>query len=344
MAQKKKAPKRPAKRPAKRAPKKKAPDVGQTSTALARRGDVIDGEVIRVSAPPGTFQALVDSPVLGDFALSELKLTKAEEKVLARPVKEDDILIKPTGQPYLPHAAYRRWLMEAFGRMGWQLRPANNPMKAPAKSEKAVQVVRGYLLYVHGKAVAYADGEHEFYENNAEQSWGDALEATQASALRRCAKHLSIGLELWDKSYIERFKRERCICYWVKYRDRRGNTNARQHWALKTDDAPKGIISMEEAMQIMNSQPVADGAARRAPRSADSDGGGALMISVPQSQRLYGLARSANRDWSDVLAWLKRAYNAEDQGKGKAITLKRADYEAVCDAVSAPGELPTGKA
>jgi hypothetical protein len=312
------------------------------STALARRGDIIEGELVKVTAPPGTFQALVDSPVLGDFALTELKLTKAEEKVLARPVRVEDVLIKPTGQAYLPHAAYRRWLADAFGRMGWQLRPANNPMKAPAKSENAIQVVRGYLLYVHGQAVAYADGEHEFYTNNAEQSWGDALEATQASALRRCAKHLNIGLELWDKAWLDRFKREHCICYWVKYKDRRGNTNAKQHWALKVDPAPPNVVSMEEAIKIMGEAPV--GEKRQAPKSAGSDGGGALMISVPQSGRLYGLAKDAGRDWQEVLAWLKRAYNAEDQGKGKALTLKRADYQAVCDAIMAPGDLPTGKA
>lgn len=315
----------------------------QTSTALARRSNVIDGEIV-VTAPPGTFQALVDSPVLGDFALKELKLTAKEEKILARPVPIESIQIKPTGQPYLPHAGYRRWFAEAFGRMGWQLRPANNPMRAPAKSENAIQVVRGYLLYVHGEAVAYADGEHEYFTNNAEQSWGDAVEATQASALRRCAKHLNVGLELWDKSFIDKFKREHCIGYWVKYRDRRGNTNAKQHWMLKTDEAPKNIITMEEAMAIMNAAPVPDGQRRQAPKSAGSDGNGGMTISVAQSGRLWGMARDAGRDWDSVLAWLKKAYGAEDQGKGKAITLKRSDYQAVCDAIMAPGDLPSGKA
>lgn len=321
------------------------------TTALARRRKAAPQPtaLMRVSDPNGMLsQPLQDGPVLGSFALVEVKLTKREEKVLARKVSVDAVQIKPTGQPYLPHAFYRRWFSEAFGRMGWQLRPVNNPLRAPAKHEKAIQVVRGYLLYIHGKPVAYADGEHEFWTNNAEQSWGDALEATQASALRRCAKHLNVGLELWDGDFIEKFKSEHCVRYVVQVKDRQGNTRKKYHWALKTAPAPANVIGSGTADvdDAIDGEVLDDVPTRRAPKAAGSDGNGGMYLSPPQSRRLYMLATSkAGREWKDVLAWLKSAYNAVETGTkpDRYITLKRTDYQAVSEAVLAPGPLPKGR-
>lgn len=337
MAKKKAAPKRAAKK----------------TTAVARRRRQQPAEastaLMRVNDPTGMLsQPLQDGPVLGAFALVELKLKKREEKVLARKVDVSAMQIKPTGQPYLPHTVYRRLFTSAFGRFGWQLRPVNNPMRAPAKHEKAIQVVRGYLLFIHGKPVAYADGEHEFWTNNAEQSWGDALEATQASALRRCAKHLNVGLELWDKDFIEKFKADHCIRYVVQAKDRQGNTRKKFHWALKSAPAPGNVIGQGTADMddVIDGDILDDVPQRRAPKAAGSDGNGGLYISQPQSRRLYMLATAqAGRKWPDVLAWLKAAYSAAEVGSkpDRYITLKRTDYQAVSEAVLAPGPLPKGR-
>lgn len=333
---------------AKKSGKKTSRASKKTSTVIARRkrqAPVPSGALVRVNDPQGLLQPLQDQPVLGAFALVEVKLTKAEEKVLARPVDKTNVLIRPDGKPYLPHKAYRDWFHEAFGRLGWQLRPTNNPVLAPAKNENAVQVVRGYMLFVHGKPVAYADGEHEFYKNNPEQSYGDAVEATQASALRRCAKHIGVGLELWDKNWLDAFKREHCICYRVRVRDRRGNTTVRDHWALKTDTPPRNMVGAGDVddSNVVHGEIVDEEPRRRAPAAAGSDGGGALKITVQQSKRLFAIAKSADRDWREVLRWLKARFGAEevDTQEGKRVMLKRADYAFVCEAVGAPGPLPS---
>ena len=58
------------------------------------------------------------------------------------------------------------------------------------------------MLFVHGKPVAFATGEQDYFETNERQTYGDALEATMSSALRRFCKHLGMGLELLDKDLI----------------------------------------------------------------------------------------------------------------------------------------------
>lgn len=350
----------------KKTTKKNVKKAGKKSTALARRRSAVPkatqtGMALRLRDPQGLLpggssEGLTDSVVLGNFALVEVKLTQKEELVLSKPVDVGQLMIKPTGQVYLPHAFYRRWFNDAFGRLGWFLRPVNNPVMAPAKNDKAVQVVRGYLLYIHNKPAAYADGEHEFYTNNAEQSWGDALEATQASALRRCAKHMGVGLELWDRHFTERFKQEHCVMSFVKVKDRNGNTHSKPHWRLKTDPPPANVIDERdyaarnepfEGEVIDHGAPAASRPARRQPPpTASADGSGALFISPKQTTRLFGASKSAGRDRGELLRWLKDVYGAEVRGErpDDYLTLPREEYERVFDIVGAPGELPQGRA
>lgn len=182
--------------------KKTAQPSKKPSTALAVRKKPIVPEVL-INDPQGLLKSAQTVGQLGELAtvgtlgLVELRLTDAEEGVLARPVNPSDILVRDGGIAYLPHIVYTRWFNEAFGRTGWALVPTD----APRKVDNLIIVT--YLLYVHGVPVAQAKGEHEYQETNRRQTYGDVIESTVASALRRCAKRLGVGLEMWDKRWLE---------------------------------------------------------------------------------------------------------------------------------------------
>jgi hypothetical protein len=93
------------------------------------------------------------------------------------------------------------------------MRPAAKPLKS------GNSVVQPYVLYIHGKPVAFAMGEQEYFEGNKEQTYGDALEATVASALRRCMKRLGIGLELWDRAWVDNFMAEQGVHVQIENKD-----------------------------------------------------------------------------------------------------------------------------
>lgn len=74
-------------------------------------------------------------------------VTKAQFKVLMKPLEVTEIEVKPDGIVYLPEIKYRRRLNEAFGPMGWGMIP---------KSETQVGeniVTREYALIVNGRYV-----------------------------------------------------------------------------------------------------------------------------------------------------------------------------------------------
>ena len=184
-----------SRKPAKKKPAKK-------STALAvRRPQPAKAEVV-IHDPQHLMAGSIPLGQLGELAtvgalgLVELKLTEQEERVLSRPVNAAKILVREGNIAYLPHIVYTRWFNDAFGRLGWAIVPTGKPQKG------GNTVLVPYTLYVHGKPVAFAYGEQDYHENNSRQSYGDVIESTVASALRRCAKRLGVGLEMWEKTYL----------------------------------------------------------------------------------------------------------------------------------------------
>lgn len=183
-----------AKKKAKKAPAKK-------STALAVRKPA--APTVTIEDPQGLMKGslmpigqLGELATVGALGLAELKLTEKEEAVLSRAVNPADILVRDGGIAYLPHIVYTRWFGEAFGRTGWSIVPTSRPQRV------GNVVLIPYLLYVHGIPVAAATGEHEYHETNSRQTYGDVIESTVACALRRCAKRLGVGLEMWDKAWL----------------------------------------------------------------------------------------------------------------------------------------------
>lgn len=325
----------------------------KTVTALVRRPVrplVLAPRLTLESAPA---LRLGEEATTGALGLVEVKLTKAEELVLARPVPLAEMLIKPTGQPYLSHPTYTRWFNTAFGRLGWSI----VPMTKARFNGKTVTV--DYLLYVHGKPVAFATGEQEYYGEgregganvNNEQTQGDAIEATVASALRRCAKRLGVGLELWDKPFLEQFMHAHCVQVWrtgskspqwrlktsAPFYDEKGpvvkggQPNGRQQPSYRPPpeefmggDAP---IDVETSPAPERQAPAVD---KRLITAVGRDGKGHGQVG-----RLATIASRAGRSKPEVKAWILAIFGFRSM---KEIT--RDKYDEICKAVEQPGALP----
>lgn len=299
---------------------------------------------VRVNDPSRLLPEVIDEPaanMLGDNAatgalgLVEIKLTKKEELILSEPVNAADVLVKPTGQPYIPHAKYTRWFNRAFGRLGWSIVQKSKPMKQ--QRERSMTVSAYYMLYIHGQPAALALGEAEYHENNPEQTYGDALEATVAYALRRCAKRLGVGLEMWEQQFLESFLALHCVKVFVSVDGRK-----KPAWRLKSSPAfwnetgpaddrkpPSGSSGESE---VIDATP-----ARTSPSGTHAKSG--EVITERQEKRMWAIAKSAGRKGPDVLAWLREMGMVVDASDGERITVLRRDYDAVVAAIEQPGQL-----
>ena len=159
--------------------------------------------------------------------ISTLDISKEISDKLTQPVSIEDIEIKPTGEIYLGHVRYRKMLNDAFGMGYWSLRPLGGFVKTGSV------VCREYALYIKGKYAASAIGEQNYIESNAQMTWSDACEATKSNVIMRCCKDLGIGLEMWDRKFVEKFKKELCCQVWRKGKP--GQTPKPQ-WRLKESE------------------------------------------------------------------------------------------------------------
>ncbi|KAK6957127.1 hypothetical protein Daesc_002412 [Daldinia eschscholtzii] len=143
--------------------------------------------------------------------------------VLQARLHPDDIEVKPDGIIYLPEIKYRRILNAAFGPGGWGLAPRGQLMV----HEKLV--TREYALVVHGRFVAQARGEMQYF---SEEGISTAAEGCKSNALMRCCKDLGIASELWDPRFIRKFMKEHAMQVWVEH----VTTKKRKQIWLRKDD------------------------------------------------------------------------------------------------------------
>lgn len=320
---------------------KKAPAKKKTSTALARRrsypGQTLLDAVkivkgVQVLPPESVIKAgqLTEHMELGALGLVEVKLTEKEEAILARNVNPGDIRVKPDGIAYLSHPTYTRWFNEAFGRLGWTMVPVAKP------SINGGTVTCPYVLYIHGKPAAFAVGEQDYSASNSRQSYGDAFEATVASGLRRCAKRLGVGLELWDKPYMAEYLAEECVLVQVQ-----GKNGVERQWRRKADRPFYNEIvrgsqpprSEDRPADDPNPRPKAQSTAQGAPAAPQRGAG--VPISEGQVKRFFAILRNSGRNEELVRDWLTARYGFKHVNE-----ITRDHYDAVCTAVEAEGKLP----
>jgi len=176
--------------------------VQQNDAALMRR----DGQTA----------AVAESELIPDIApyagASQLNLTEQQQRQLMALIRPDvsKIQIRPDdGMLFLPQVEYRRALLEIFGPGNWALVPMSDP-KGVAERERSITIAQKFQLRIYGKFVAEAWGEGDYNKANPKQSKATAAEAARSNALVRCCKDLGIGLDLWDHTFAEKFKREYC--------------------------------------------------------------------------------------------------------------------------------------
>jgi hypothetical protein len=183
--------------------------------ALARRGD---GELpqptqeIDLTLHPDTYAGM-----------STIPFTDEQAKILNRDLTADDVDIRPDGQVYMSHAKLRKRLNEAFRPGGWALRRLSSVNVSVATSAQAATNTEFVMsaefgLYVGGRFVSAARGEQK-YQDNGEMTYGDAAEGMKSNALSRCCKDLGIALDLWDRTYADKWRNEHAVQVWGKNYD-----------------------------------------------------------------------------------------------------------------------------
>lgn len=289
----------------KKAKKKTAPRKASTALAVVPKKPAVVKITGMPSAEMTPIGQLGELATVGALGLAELKLTAAEEKILAEPVDPRMVAFKPKKHdgppeiPYLPHIVYTRWFSRAFGRTGWALVPTSKPLKV----EKLIMVT--YVLFVHGIPVAQATGEHEYYESNKQQTYGDVIESTNASALRRCAKRLGVGLELWDKDWLHAHGFDRP-----------------QKVGGRSVASDVGYVDAEPVRPV--SGPFDDEPIHSNP-----------TITRQQQDRMIKIAEKAGRQPAEVRMWLKARW-----GVKQSADLLQKDYAEACRQLEARGPLP----
>lgn len=152
-----------------------------------------------------------------------LALTDAQNLALYEPFKDSDVYLKPDGLVYFTWTKFAGRLTKAFGGTGWAMIPQGMP-----KVNNNL-IVWGFHLVIKGVYCGFAIGEQQYF-NNGRMTYGEACEGAKSNALTRLCKALGIGIELWDKDFINE---------WLdKYADKRWDQNANEGrgkniWSLK---------------------------------------------------------------------------------------------------------------
>ncbi|MSP69104.1 MAG: hypothetical protein EXR20_02400 [Bacteroidetes bacterium] len=148
-----------------------------------------------------------------------LILTDKQNDILYAPVNDFDVFIKPDGLIYLSWMKYSERLNKALGGTSWTMLPEGTP-----KIMNTNLVVWGFHLVIKGSYQGFSLGEQQYF-SNSRMTYGEACEGAKSNALMRLCKGIGIGLELWDKNFIDR---------WVKTyaRSYQGN-DGKTKWTLK---------------------------------------------------------------------------------------------------------------
>ncbi|KAI9470904.1 MAG: mitochondrial genome maintenance protein [Benjaminiella poitrasii] len=142
------------------------------------------------------------------YGLSTERFPKDVSNILLEPINAEDIEIKPDGMIYLPEIKYRRILNRAFGPGGWGLAPRGEHTISPKN------ISREYALICSGRFVSQARGEQDFFDISGLPT---ASEGCKSNALMRCCKDLGVASELWDPTFIRKFKKKYCVEVWAEH-------------------------------------------------------------------------------------------------------------------------------
>jgi hypothetical protein len=141
---------------------------------------------------------------------SELVLTKEETKALKAKFDDDCVRAGAGGDSrllYISHIHVSDRLNDVLGIGQWALVKRSIRLEC-GKTAKGVEVVSIYfegVMLIRGSFVAEAIGTAEYYPSNPKMDYGSAIESAMSDCLSRCGKRLSIGSQVWDKTYCEKW-------------------------------------------------------------------------------------------------------------------------------------------
>jgi hypothetical protein len=141
--------------------------------------------------------------------------------------------VKPDGILYLPEIKYRRILNRAFGPGGWGMVP-----RGPSTVIDEKKLTREYALFCEGRFVSQARGEQEFFHPSGIAT---ASEGCKSNALMRCCKDLGVASELWDPTFIRKFKAEFAVFVQGIHQ-----VNGTKKWLWRRKDGALGYPYKEE--------------------------------------------------------------------------------------------------
>ena len=155
-----------------------------------------------------------------------LALTNEEKEILYASVKDEEVFIKPDGLIYLQWKYYSQRLNKSVGGTGWAMIPEGMPKMAENI------MLWGFHLVIRGVYCGFAIGEQEVYQSRGgmrSMTFGEQCEGAKSNALMRLCKGIGIGLELWDKNFIDRWVATHAKFEWAD--DGRGGR--KKKWSLK---------------------------------------------------------------------------------------------------------------
>jgi len=210
--------------------------------------EVVDGNVSDIPEEPGTPPEMTQQPVTpkipSDLVTVEedhlynqydlqaliqtagrLSSTKEQQEIVFTKVKEEEVLILPTGAIYLPWTWYADKLSKAFP-LAWVMVPQGLPNYLEAQH----LVVWGFSLIINGVFSGFAIGQAEYWSNNYNMTYADAMEAAKSNALMRLCKGIGMANELWDKSFGDPWVQK----YAVKIKNPNTRSRSKEIWVKRT--------------------------------------------------------------------------------------------------------------
>jgi hypothetical protein len=153
-------------------------------------------------------------PVVPTYdGIASKRFTDAQIQILKRDVNPSLVKKRSDGFFYIDGIHYRNALDEAFGPGAWSLLPLREFVEygvmhtKEGMDKKFARVSLPGQLWIEGRFVAQAIGEDIYYLGNQADSYGTAWEKAKSNLLVRCCKEIGIFRQLWDKDWLESYKR-----------------------------------------------------------------------------------------------------------------------------------------
>jgi hypothetical protein len=161
------------------------------------------------------------------MGIAQESFSKEAIDILLEEIDPLKVSILRNGPVYLTQNEYRRRLNRAFGPGGWALKAKN-----VYHDEENNVVVYSGTLYAMGRYVGEAIGDNYYKPGERGASFATSAEAAKSECLTRCCKDLGIASELWDKGYIEKWKKQYAVEVWCENAQ---GEKSKKFWRLISD-------------------------------------------------------------------------------------------------------------